>query len=57
MINEKTTQIIDMIKSINEKDKLRIAICLADSNLSSISYDKKELLRKADIKLREIDEE
>lgn len=57
MINEKTTQMIDLIKTMSEKDKLRLAICLADSNRSSISYDKKELLKKADSRLREIDEE
>ena len=39
-----------------EKDKLRLTICLTDSNMSSISYDKKEMLKKADTKLREIDE-
>ena len=54
MINERTTKIIDMIKTMSEKDKLRLAICLADSNLSSISYDKREMLKKADSKLREI---
>ena len=48
---------IDIIKAMNEKDKLRLAICLADSKMSSISYDKKEMLKKADSRLREIDEE
>lgn len=57
MINEQTTKMIDLIRTISEKDKLRLAICLADSNMSSISYDKKEMLKKADSKLREIDEE
>ena len=42
---------------MSKKDKLRLVICLADSNMSSISYDKKEILKKADSKLREIDEE
>ena len=57
MINKQTNKIIDVIKSMSEKDKLRLAICLADSNMSSISYDKKEILKKADSKLRGIDEE
>ena len=57
MINEQTNKMIDVIKSMSEKDKLRLAICLADSSMSSISYDKKEILKKADSKLREIDEE
>ena len=53
MINEQTTQMIDVIKTMNEKDRLRLAICLADSNMSSISYD----MKMADTELREIDEE
>lgn len=57
MINEQTNKIIDVIKTMSEKDKLRLAICLADSSMSSISYDKKEMLKKADSRLREIDEE
>ena len=57
MINEQTNKIIDIIKTMNEKDKLRLAICLADSNISNTIYDKKEILKKADSRLREIDEE
>ena len=57
MINEQTTKMIDVIRTMSEKDKLRLAICLADSNMSSISYDKKEILKIADSRLREIDEE
>lgn len=57
MINEQTNKMIDVIKTMNEKDKLRLAICLADSNMSIISYDKKEMLKIEDTKLREIDEE
>lgn len=48
---------IDVIRTMSEKDKLRLAICLADSSMSSISYDKKEMLKIADTRLREIDEE
>lgn len=57
MINEQTNKMIDVIRIMSEKDKLRLAICLADSNMSSISYNKKEILKKADSRLREIDEE
>ncbi len=42
MINEQTNIIIDVIKTMSEKDKLRLAICLADSSMSAISYDKKK---------------
>ena len=57
MINEQIEKMIDVIKTMNEKDKLRLAICLADSSMSSISYDKKEILKIADSRLRKIDEE
>lgn len=57
MINEKTSRMINLIKTMSENDRLRVAICLADSNLSSINYDKREILKKADSRLREIDEE
>ena len=57
MINEQTNKMIDVIRTMSEKYKLRLALCLADSNMSSISYNKKEMLKMADIKLREIDEE
>ena len=57
MINEQTNKMIDVIKTMSENDKLRLAICLSDSSMSSISYDKKEMLKKADSRLREIDEE
>jgi len=57
MKNEQTIKMIDVIKTMSEKDKLRLAICLASSSMSSISYDKKEMLKKADSKLREIDDE
>lgn len=56
MISERTYKMIDVIKTMDEKDKLRLAICLADSSMSSISYDKKEMLKIADTRLREIDE-
>ena len=57
MISERAYKMIDVIKTMDEKDKLRLAICLADSSMSSISYDKKEMLKIADTRLREIDEE
>lgn len=57
MISERINKIIDLIKTMSEKDKLRLAICLADSSTSSISYDKKEMLKTADTRLREIAEE
>ena len=57
MINEQTNQIIDIIKIMDEKDKLRLAIALSNSDFSNVSFDKKEILAGVDKRLREIDEE
>ena len=57
MINEQTNKIIDIIKTMDEKDKLRLVITLSDSNFSNINFDKKEILARSDERLREIDEE
>lgn len=57
IMNEETKKVMDIIKSMDEKDKLRLAICLNDSVYSNISYDKKELVKKFDRRLEEIDEQ
>lgn len=57
MINEQTSKIIDIIKNMDAKDKLRLAIALCDSDFSKVNFDKKEILARADGRLREIDEE
>ena len=57
MINEQTNKIIDIIKTMDEKDKLRLAIALCDSDFSNVNFDKKEMLAIADKRLQEIDEE
>lgn len=41
MINEKTNKIIDIIKTMDEKDKLRLAIALSTSDFSNVNFDKK----------------
>lgn len=48
---------MDIIKTIDEKDKLRLAIALCDGVFSNVNFNKKEILAKADKRLREIDEE
>ena len=50
-------EIIDYIKSMNEKDKLKLAIRLSETAYSNIAYDKKELSEKFDTRLKAIDEE
>lgn len=57
MINEQTNKIIDIIKTMDEKDQLRLAICMNDSIYTNIRYDKKEMVEKFDKRLKEIDEE
>ena len=57
MVNEKVEKIIDVIKYMDEKDKLRLAICMNDSVYTNLKYDKKEMLEKFDKRLKEVDEE
>ncbi len=57
MLNEQTNKIIDIIKTMDEKDRLRLAICMNDSVYTNISYDKNEMVEKFDKRLKEIDEE
>ena len=57
MINEQTNKIIEIIKTMDEKDKLRLAICMNDSIYTNISYDKNEMVKRFDKRLKEIDEE
>lgn len=57
MINEQTNKIIEIIKTMDENDKLRLAKCMNDSIYTNISYDKKEMVEKFDKQLKDIDEE
>ncbi len=49
--------VVKMIKYMDIKDKLRLAINMNQSSFLSIQYDKKEMYKYFDNKLREIDEE
>ena len=50
-------EIIDYIKSMSEKDRLKLAIRLSETAYSNIDYDKKELFEKIDTRLKNLDEE
>lgn len=50
-------EIIDFIKEMNEKDKLKLAIRINETVYTNIDYDKKEMLEKFDTRLKEIDDE
>lgn len=53
----KLDYLINMIKEMNIKDKLRLAICMNDSQWLTLDYDRKEMYNKFDTYLRRIDEE
>lgn len=50
-------EIIDYIKGMNEKDKLKLAIRINETVYTNIDYDKKEMFEKLYTRLKEIDEE
>lgn len=50
-------EIIDYIKIMNEKDKLKLAIRMNETVYTDINYNKNEMFRKYNTKLKDIDEE
>lgn len=50
-------EIIDYIKGMNEKDRLKLAIRINETVYNNIDYDKKEMFEKFDARLKEIDED
>lgn len=57
MENEKVKYLIDMINHMDIKDKLRLAICMSQSEWSGLIYNTKENFEKFDYMLKSIDEE
>ena len=57
MEENKVENVIDIIKDMDIKDKLRLGICLTTSNWTNILYNKTEMYEKFDTMLKEIDEE
>ena len=57
MRNNKVKYLIDMIKDMDIKDKLRLAICMSQSKWSDLIYNTKENYEKFDNMLKNIDEE
>ncbi len=45
MENEKVNYLINMIKDMQTDNKLRLAICMCDSQYIHIEYDKKEMYK------------
>ena len=57
MESEKVKYLINMINDMNIKDKLRLAICMNNSNYTNLKYDKPEMYIRFYNMLKEIDEE
>lgn len=57
MENEKVNYLINMINDMNIKDKLRLAICMSQSEWTGLIYNTKENYKKFDNMLKSIDEE
>ena len=57
MEENKVEDVINIIKDMDTKDKLRLGICLTTSNWTNILYDKTEMYEKFDTMLKEVDEE
>ena len=56
MEENKVENVINIIKYMNQKDKLRLGICLATSNWANILFNKSEMYEKFDTMLKEVDE-
>ncbi|MCI9040043.1 MAG: hypothetical protein HFJ29_09415 [Clostridia bacterium] len=57
MEENKVENVINIIKDMNIKDKLRLSICLTTSDWANILYNKVEMYEKFDTMLKEVDEE
>ncbi len=57
MENKKVKYLIDMINDMDLTNKLRLAICMSDSNCTNLKYNKPEMYNYFDTMLKEIDEE
>lgn len=54
---EKVNEVIEILNKMDIKDKLRLAICISQSELSGLIYNTKENYEKFDTILKELDKE
>ena len=54
---QKIDLIMNTIKSMDIKNKLRLGVCIFSSSYINTSYDKAKIFNKMDAKLKEIDKE
>ena len=57
MEKNEVENVIDIIKDMDTKNKLRLGICLTTNNLANILYNKTEMYEMFNTMLKEIDEE
>ena len=57
MDENKVEDVINIIKDMDTKDKLRLGVCLTTSNWANILYNKTEIYEKFDTMLKKEDEE
>lgn len=57
MEENKVENVINIIKDMNIKDKLRLGICLSTSKWVNVLYNKTKMYEKFDAMLKEVDEE
>ena len=57
MEQEKVKYLIDMINNMDIKDKLRLAIRMSESNYTNLKYNKPEMYKRFNNRLKEIDED
>ena len=54
---QKIDLIMNTIKGMDIKNKLRLGVCIFSSSYINTSYDKAKIFNKVDAKLKEIDKE
>ena len=56
-INDKVKDVIDIIKNMDVKNKLRLGLCISSSAYTNLKYNKAHIHSIFDKKLKEIDNE
>ena len=57
MIDDKVKNVIDIIKKMDLKNKLRLGVCMSSSTYSNLRYNKAHIHNIFDKRLKEIDNE
>ena len=57
IINDKVKNVINIIKDMDIKNKLRLGICMSSSAYTNLNYNKSHIYSIFDKKLKEIDNE